>query len=69
MPKSLGALIGMLAIGMGPLTAGATDFVSSNAADVAAFQTGATVLTFENIPGVTAFNNESPVPLSRVPLS
>ena len=60
MPKSLRALVVMLAIGMGPVTAGATDFVSSNAADVAAFQAGATVLTFENIPGVTAFNNEAP---------
>jgi len=58
MPNLLWALIMMLA--MGPAAAGATDFVSNNAADVAAFQAGATVLTFESIPGVTAFNNESP---------
>ncbi|MEP6888622.1 MAG: PEP-CTERM sorting domain-containing protein [Nitrospirales bacterium] len=60
MPKALRALIVLLAMGMGPVTVGATDFVSSNAADVAAFQAGATVLTFESIPGITAFNNESP---------
>jgi hypothetical protein len=62
MPTLLGAFIVLLAMGMGigPVTTGATDFVSSNAADVAAFQAGATVLTFENIPGVTAFHNQSP---------
>ena len=43
-----------------PLTAGAVPFVSNNAAAVAAFQAGATIQTFEGIPGVTAFNNETP---------
>jgi hypothetical protein len=40
MPTLLGAFIVLLAMGMGigPVTTGATDFVSSNAADVAAFQ-------------------------------
>jgi PEP-CTERM motif len=43
-----------------PLTAGAAPFVSNNPVDVAAFQAGATIQTFEGIPGVTAFNNETP---------
>lgn len=37
-PKSLRAFIVILTMGMGPVTVGATDFVSSNAADVAAFK-------------------------------
>ncbi|HEV8243016.1 MAG TPA: hypothetical protein VGQ07_03410, partial [Nitrospirales bacterium] len=43
-----------------PLTAGAAPFVSNDPAAVAAFQAGATIQTFEGIPGVTAFNNETP---------
>jgi hypothetical protein len=53
----LWALIVMLTIGT---RAEATDFVTNNVADVAAFQAGATVLTFESIPGLTAFNNQTP---------
>ncbi len=43
-----------------PLIAGAAPFVSNNPADVAAFQAGATIVTFEGISGITAFNNETP---------
>jgi hypothetical protein len=43
-----------------PLTAGAAPFVSNDPAAVAAFQAGATIVTFEGISGVTAFNNETP---------
>jgi hypothetical protein len=52
--------IAAISIACMPLTAGAVPFVSNNAAAVAAFQAGATIQTFEGIPGVTAFNNETP---------
>jgi hypothetical protein len=52
-----------------PFTAGAVPFVSNNPVDVAAFQAGATIVTFEGISGVTAFNNQTvgtPVPAAAL---
>ncbi len=43
-----------------PFSASAVNFVSNNASEIAGFQAGATVITFEGIPGITAFNNETP---------
>ena len=43
-----------------PLTAGAVAFVSNDPVAVAAFQAGATIVTFEGLGGVTAFNNQTP---------
>ena len=59
MKTGLTAFIAAITIACIPLTAGAVPFVSNNAALVAAFQAGATIQTFEGIPGVTAFNNQT----------
>lgn len=48
-----------------PFTASATTIATSNAAQVAAFQAGANIITFEGIGGITALNNQTagfPVP-------
>ena len=60
MKTGLTVFIAAISIASMPLTAGAVPFVSNNAAAVAAFQAGATIQTFEGIPGVTAFNNQTP---------
>ena len=54
------AFIVTITIACMPLTAGAVPFVSNDPVAVAAFQAGATIQTFEGIPGVTAFNNQTP---------
>jgi hypothetical protein len=60
MKVGLTALFAAVSMACMPLSAGAVPFVSSNPVEVAAFQEGATIQTFEGIPGVTAFNNQTP---------
>jgi hypothetical protein len=59
MKTGVTALCAAIGIACMPLTADAVPFVSSNPGEVAAFQADATIITFEGIPGVTAFNNQT----------
>jgi hypothetical protein len=60
MSKTTTAIAILAVLVIAPATGFASTIATTNAGQIAAFQAGATIITFEGIPGITAFNNETP---------
>jgi len=59
--RKTAVVIGIFAVLLtGPAIGFAGTIATTNAAEIAAFQAGAKIITFEGIPGITAFHNETP---------